>query len=411
MGDRPRTALFVTYGGGHVNMMIPVLQKLRERADLRCVTLGLTTAGAALKNQGLPSRGFASLIRAEDTHALRWGEKLAAALPAGGAVPREETVAYLGLSYADLVERAGEAEAARAYEEKGRQAFLPLGPLRRLLDEIRPDAVVATISPRAEEAALRVAGERGIPSLCLVDLFARTALQRASAPGYGTRVAVISQGVGRWLVSSGRPENEIAVTGNPAFDHLVSSRWGEAGRALRAARGWGEQRVILWASQVEPAVDPFSGNRGNPRAPAEIEEALRGITARAGWRLVVRPHPNEPPRRPDGRPNVDYSDPRESLPALLAAVDAVVIMTSTVGLEARFMGKPVISVDRSVFTKDTPFSEEGISQGVANLADLGGALETALATPPKPLAGFPPVGRATEAVVNELNQRLGKEVS
>lgn len=408
MVDRPRTALFVTYGGGHVNMMIPVLQKLRERADLRCVPLGLTTAGAALKKEGIPSRGFASLIRSEDTHALRWGEKLAAAMHAGGNVPREETIAYLGLSFADLVDRVGEAEAARAYKEKGRMAFLPLGPLRRLMDEIRPDVVVSTISPRAEEAALRVTGERGIPSLCLVDLFGKTELTRAATPGYGTRVAVLSHGVGHRLAACGRPEKEIVVTGNPAFDHLIPLRWEAAGRALRAARGWDGRRVILWASQEEPAIDPFSGARGDPCLPLEIEHALEALTARhRGWRLVVRQHPNQPPRQKLASPNVDLSDSREPLPALLAAVDAVVIMTSTVGLEARMMGKPVVSIDLSVFSKDIPFAEEGLSEGVTDLSNLEGALERAFAASPGPVAGFPATGTAVESVVRTIDMLLG----
>lgn len=407
MGDRSRTALFVSYGGGHVNMIIPVLKKIRGRSDLQCVSLGLTTAGAALENQGLPHRGFASLLRSTDTNALRWGERLAAALPAGGTVPREETVAYLGLSYADLVERVGEAEAARAYEEKGRQAFLPLGPLRRLLDEIRPDAVVATISPRAEEAALRVAGERGVPSLCLVDLFARPALRRASPPGYGSRVGVISQGVRSWLINAGRPAAEIVVTGNPAFDHLASPTWGRVGQDVRAKRGWSDQRVILWASQTESARNPYSGALGDPSVPARIEETLRGIVSRRrNWRLVVRPHPNEP-RRP-GAPGAEMSGPEDPLHPLLAAVDAVVIMTSTVGLEARLMGKPVVSVDLSVFSKDTPFAEEGLSEGITDLSNLENALEKALASSPGRLKGFPPPGTATDAVVGNLEDLLAK---
>lgn len=406
MAERLRTVLFVAYGGGHVNMLVPVLTRLKERPDLRCVTLALTTAGAVLNRHGLPHRGFLSLVRPGDEPALDKGRQLASALVENPLVPAGETAAYLGLSYMDMEARLGKSQAARVYAETGRQSFLPLGPLRRLFDEVSPDLVVATISPRAEEAALRVAAERDIPSLCLVDLFARPALRRALAPGYGTRVAVISEGVRRWLIAGGRPASEILVLGNPAFDHLASPTWATVGREVRARRGWGDDRVILWASQREAAKNPYSGISGDPALPEKIEEALRTAVARhSHWRLVVRPHPNEPARGPS--PGVELSGPGDPLYPLLAAVDAVVIMTSTVGLEARLMGKPVVSVDVSVFSNDTPFAEEGISQGITDLAHLEIAVESALASAPAPLDGFAPPGRATDAVIGEIDALLG----
>ena len=66
-----RRALFVTYGGGHVNMVIPVARELARRGGWRVDILGLTTAGAVLRDAGLPSLGFRDLVRPEDAGALR----------------------------------------------------------------------------------------------------------------------------------------------------------------------------------------------------------------------------------------------------------------------------------------------------------------------------------------------------
>lgn len=389
-------------------MIIPLLKNLGRRSDVQCVTLGLTTAGAQLAAHGFQSRGFASLVRPiEDRQAVIHGERLAKALPENGAISHEESVAYLGLSYADLEQRLGAREAAEAFAKKGRQAFMPLGPMRRLFDEVEPDLVVTTISPRAEEAALAVARERGIRSLCLVDLFARPSLRRAAQPGYGTRVCVISEDVRRWLLSAGRRDDEVVVTGNPAFDHLARPELVEAGRALRRLRGWNGRKVILWASQVEPEYNAFSGNTGNPELPALIEQALLKLMSHhQDWQLVIRPHPNETPRRADRLLPAELSDQDDNLHELLAAVDLVVIMTSTVGLEARLLGRPVISVDLSIFSADTPFAEAGFSRGIVDLRHLESAIESGLAEDARLPEGVPAPGGATKAVLTEIDNLL-----
>lgn len=403
--SKPATILFVAYGGGHVNMILPVVSRLREQRTHRCVTLGLTTAGPVFHRHGERSRGFASIIRPEDEEARVWGKTLMRELPFNGDVPEEESVAYLGLSYQDLEQRMGREAAAQQYGESGRQAFLPLGPLRRLFDDVRPDVVVATTSPRAEEAAIRVSQEREIPSLCITDFFQCRSLERLALPGYGTRVCVISESTKKWFVARGRSRDEIVVTGNPAFDSLVSPVIRKAAQGLRRKKGWEGERVVLWASQVEPSRNPFTGRRGDPTLPRRIEEELRGvISRRRHWRLIVRPHPNENRSKFQTSERVEISPSSDPLHVLLHAVDAVVIMTSTVGLEARLIGKPVVSVDASVFSQDTPFSKVGLSRGVSDLDKLERALESALASPLEIPGGYAAPGNATEAVVAQIEK-------
>jgi hypothetical protein len=50
-----------------------------------------------------------------------------------------------------------------------------------------------------------------------------------------------------------------------------------------------------------------------------------------------------------------------------------------VGLEAALAGRPVVSIDNSIFTPDTQYSAMGVSRGVTNLQDLKIALDEALA--------------------------------
>lgn len=330
-------------------------------------------------------------------------------LSQGGAVDSEESIAYLGLSYADLEERLGTEGAAAEYALKGRQAFLPLGPMRRAYEKYAPDLVVTTISPRAEQAAILVASEMKIPSVCLIDLFARPSLRRASSQGYGTRVCVISDSVKDWLVRAGRHPDEIVVTGNPVFDGLFAGGLQSEAVLLRKKNKWQEKKVILWASQIEPERNPFSGRQGDPALPWLVEARLKEIVKnKDDWHLVIRYHPNQDPPDSRGDEKVTISQRDESLAPLLQAVDLVVTLTSTVGLEARLLKKPLITVDMSVYSEDTPYAKLGFSVGVNDFLELEPTISRLLdgCIDQYSLSELPRAGNATDSVVQQILKLL-----
>lgn len=371
--------LIVAYGGGHVSMLAPLAKALASSAH-RVTFIALTTAHAALEQMGIPHIGFSHLQEAVEADALRWGLELSVSVPNGGPVSSKETVAYLGASFRDLVDEYGEADAKRRFSESGRQAFLPVATMRRVIERIAPDLVIATNSPRAERAAILAAGQLGIPSVCAVDLFALQEVQWIGQPGYATRVCVLNESVRNMFLAHGRKPEEVIVTGNPAFDKLTAPETATAGAQLRQARGWDDgKKTVLWASQIEPERHPFSDLKGDPSLPRLVEKHLREIVAAdENLRLVVRYHPSE---RIDFEPGVrvDYSPVSEPISTLLHAVDAVVVTASTVGLEAALAGRPVVSIDNSIFTPDTQYSATGVSRGVTDLQDLRIALDESLA--------------------------------
>jgi hypothetical protein len=183
--------LMVAYGGGHVAALAPVAREL-QAAGRPFRFLALTTASAHLEQLGIPWLGFKDLPGADSEVVQSYGEMLANELPAGGSVARSESVAYLGLSYADLVARVGVAEAAARYRARGRQSFLPVRLMRETIDAWGCTLVVATNSPRAERAAIEAAGAAGIPSLCLVDSFAMQEVEWIGKAGFADRVCVLN---------------------------------------------------------------------------------------------------------------------------------------------------------------------------------------------------------------------------
>lgn len=387
-----KSVLFVCYGGGHVRMVLPVAKALHEsgRADVR--VLALTTAAPVARAAGLPVVQFKDFVLPGDAAALAHGRQLAARMQ--DVVDMDETVAYLGLSSADLVAEVGAQEAFRRYEKDGRQAFLPRGTLRRILRKLAPDLVVATNSPRAERAAVETARELGIPAVCIVDLFAIDEVRWIGQPGYADRVCVLNEQVRDFLVAAGRAPEEIVVTGNPAFDVLFDPDVRQDGAALRDEEGWQGKRVVLWAEQVEPALHPFDGRPGDGTLP------LRALQALADWVvtyddavLCIRPRPGQQfnldaldsrLRGNDGKIIVTGQD--WPLPPLLHAVDTVVTLTSTVGLEGHLAGARLVQVTGSVFDEAMPLERFGVADAAVPVAGLGEALDRVTRLGRRPLA-------------------------
>ena len=393
-------------------MLLPVFNKLCNQEVYDCDYLALTTAGNVLEGARVPYLGFKDLIEPGDEQALAYGRELVGEASDSMAVPYEEGIAYMGLSFWDLVQRYGAEEADRIYrDEGGRQAFYPITPLRRFLDKKQPDLVVTTNSPRAEQAAIDAATELGITSVCVVDLFAFQEVRWIGQPGFATRVCVLSEFVRQMMVDAGRGEDEVVVTGNPAFDNLSSVRNSNAGQSFRVKKGWrDDEQVVLWASNVEPKVHPFSQIEGDPELPRQVEaQLLQLIQQHNNIRVVFRPHPNDP-YRPDTLPDrAEVSTSAEDLDTLLAAVDCVVVLSSTVGLQAALMGKPLVNIKLSIFSRDAPYDDMGLSIGVDDVVQLNPSILRALAEG-QAGTGLPGTGTATDKVVSVIKTVLDGNV-
>ncbi|MES2943179.1 MAG: UDP-glycosyltransferase [Pseudomonadota bacterium] len=401
--------LFVTYGGGHAQMVMPVAQWFLSHTAFEVQVLALTTAAPIFAKAGIPSLGFRDFVRPdEDAAALAWGERLLDG-NTSTQVSREESLAYLGLSYVDLEQRLGAAEAAEAYARFGRQALRPVGVLRRIIEKLSPSVLLATNSPRAERAAIEAAGLTGTPAVCLVDLFAVDEIAWIGQPAYADRVCVLNQAVAARLLASGRQAQEVCVTGNPAFDELRSAHWVSKGQAMRAEQGWDGLQVVLWASQPEPATHPsVPGKKGDPGLPGRIRQTLeQWALAAPGRVLLLRPHPSEPPMQASGHPQIVNSGRDFELNALLHAVDGVVTMNSTVGLQAHLAGNKVIQVLGSMFDDSVPLARYGMADACDDLSMLPGLL--AGWQSPGKVSGTAPSGSqssATEAVARVVLELL-----
>lgn len=396
-------ALFVSYGGGHIGMVLPVMRELR-RADpsAECLLMALTTGHRRAVQSGERPLGYRDFVHLFDQEAVdRWGRRLLGA-NSSPDVAEAESVTYLGINYLDLIAQYGEDGAAAHYSRDGRYGFLPIHFMRRVFDELRPDVVVATNSPRSEQAAVQVARERGIPCVGMVDLFgldSDTFVLRQVRP---TVTCVIAESVRERLLARGFEPHGVRVTGNPAFDGLLAVRNVEAAREFLARKGWDGLQVVLYAGIWEPVPHPATDVPAGRSFPIAVEGVLREyVRARPHTALVVRYHPGDwfhYPREPDA-PRVHFSvPPAEPIHPLILAATVVVTTNSTVGLEAAVGGRAVVSIENSPSVHHWfSLATLGVSHPSPTHLDLPVTLDRVM-DQPQPMRVFQSDGRAAERV-------------
>lgn len=370
----------VSYGGGHAAALAPVASALAARNRVPCI-LGLTTAKAFFERQALEAIGasdLVSLVPGYET-AMETGWTLSAGRELHPSIRADEAAAYLGIGYTALVKEFGPEDARARFLQLDRQAFRPNDFFARLFERARPACVVATNSPRSERAALEAAREAGIPSLCLVDLYAAFEIDWCGSRDFASKVCVLNETVRQRFIARGADPDRIFVTGNPAFDRI-----GKLDRATRRAAKRVElglapdDRLIVWISQPEPRLHPFSGIVGDPELPRRIERHLASCFATdQRVHMVFRLHPSEHRPYDEHGPRIRYGSSDESLDDLLCAADCVVTCSSTVGLEAALIGTPVVQIMESIFSPDLPLTQMGYALEARDLGHAKGAIEAA----------------------------------
>ncbi|MDB5897399.1 MAG: hypothetical protein JWP41_1001 [Ramlibacter sp.] len=400
-------ALFVTYGGGHVEMCLPVMQALRRQVPgCEVQLLALTTAAAVARRAGEQPLGYLDFCQGgEGARAMQYGQQLIGEQQHPD-VAREESLAYLGLNFLEWVDALGETGARERWAQVGRQGFRPVQLMRRVLQSLRPDVVVATNSPRSEQAAIEAAHSLGIPTLSMVDLFALPGDPYRARSVHADRIAVLSEGTRSNLVDAGVAPQRIVVTGNPAFDSLAGAQAQSAAGGFRAERGWGDQRIVLWAGHMEPE-DAEPRWAGSALGAAVQEHLVAWTLSQRDVCLAIRYHPNEWHRfaAPAPHPRIHWSRPdREPLLPVLAAADLVVVQATTVGAQANAAGKEVLSLSFSPLVQrcGMDYARLGLATAVPDLTALPGLLEQRLASARRGPAAARPQEPAAERVAHEI---------
>lgn len=354
--------LIVTYGGGHVNLLVPIIKKLRSEGKYDLTILGLSVARTVLEREGIAFKTYNDYYDPRlDRDIIPLGEALADRWHTGGlGFSRRDSVIYFGFCMRDLIRMEGEEKAWSIVSETGRQAFSPVHIMERIIDRERPDLLLTGICPRSERAAIEVCRKKKIPSIACHDYLATEKRHHVDSD----IMMVMCEITRRNLVKSGYESKRIIVVGQPAFDDILSkNRLLKKDAILEKLEIPKNRRIVVLATQ--PTKDG-SGISMGERMFKATAEALLSMGDYKRYCLVVKPHPCEGlasykdlSQHYEGRLDCVFTD--TNVRHLIKVSDVMITFYSTVGFESVLMGKPLIQLNVMGHKNPVPLFEYGVS--------------------------------------------------
>lgn len=355
--DMKKKLLFVTYGGGHVNAIMPVVEVVQREGLFEYEILALTSAAKVLEASNFK---YLQLKDFSDDQVVELGLPLANKYHNDGVgISIEETVAYYGSGMRDLILEYGCEKAKVLFEEHGRKAFLPVNTMKKVIKETRADMVICTSSPRAEKAALIAARSLSLPALRIEQLFYAKDLDLPD----GVCFAVLNNMVKKKLISGGIKSELIFITGQPAFDKIRDKKLNTHQiKDFKAKLGLQEsQKVIMWVSP---------GNKDQTKILnklLEIEKKNNDVT------LIIKLHPNETGHYQRGvvaKANSRALVISSYLHELISISDLVITEFSAVGMEAILLDRPLLIANIENVPNHVHYAESGAAIEVNSIDDL-----------------------------------------
>lgn len=397
--------LFLGYGGGHINALIPVIKQFYYLPDYEVCAIGINLAAEALRQNKIACKTLSDYLTEE---ALNIGRPLALKNHNfKSVVSYADSIAYYGFSMQDLINKVGSEMAHQILHIYDRRLFLPVESMKMILQKERPDVVVVTTMHRFEAASILAAKELGIPSVKIEDLVGniiipfpdkiqadteeeynhliekgftpeqlvmKADLENSVIKGYRDsihecynsmrpdRECVISNYVRDNLITKGHKPENICVTGQPAFDILKDYEHIDKERYLLELGLECDKPVLSFMSQ------PLSNRLDILR---NIIDGIRNIP---DLQFIIKLHPNE-----DGNIQRLILDELKYKATIVKDIPAPVItqistltstVSSTTGLEAACLDKDLIYFNFFNEYEVVPYADMGIGIRITKVDEI-----------------------------------------
>lgn len=399
MNKKKFKVLLACYGGGHVQSLIPVASALATDSRFELTVIGFTTARAAFERAGITVSGYTVLEKYID-ESICEGVNEYIEKVSHPDITLDETIAYFRVGIHDLILEYGRNNALKMIGESGRSEFMPVSTFTSYLKELNPDLVVTSTSPRSELALQRAAKSMGITGLAISDLFLQHEAKYLCDDSYAPHITVIAEYVEKFLRSSGCCKSSIHVTGNPAFDSIFTKESKENGYKLRNKINLNSSdKLITWIGT--PAIVSLVGKKFIENK--KIIDYLESFCERnVGYRFAFRPHPNLPVDLPDDLKHGVLLGKNFTIESVLWASDMVVLETSTVGMQAALIGKPVVTIAADDYP---PYAQLNLATDISSLSYLDVALNE-MVLPDLNKLGPAGLGDACQRVIETIENIL-----
>tara|TARA_B100002052_G_scaffold260322_1_gene253452 strand:- start:7670 stop:8863 length:1194 start_codon:yes stop_codon:yes gene_type:complete len=212
----------VAYGGGHFNIILNIYKFLTKHYPYcKLYVFPCTSAIPQCINENINFLSYTNFISKKrlDFYNKKYKKISTQSHNINLGLDFKETLAYIGANIDELTNLYGDKYTNRQLKIYGRHAFIPFNFMKKVLNKIKPDLVVATNSPKTEYASVIAAKSLGIKTLTIDDLFGHSFLPLNSDIVCANSPSSIPN-----LIRSGSLPKNIVVTGNPVFDNLFKLR-------------------------------------------------------------------------------------------------------------------------------------------------------------------------------------------
>tara|TARA_Y100001960_G_C14782785_1_gene888137 strand:- start:4797 stop:6020 length:1224 start_codon:yes stop_codon:yes gene_type:complete len=372
---RKNNLLFVSYGGAHVFILAPLIKKAKE-LGFNVNVASFTTGPDLYNNIGIDCVSAKGFLLETDLDVKKYGQMLLDEMKANGnkVIDEEETIAYLGFSFADLVKSKGSFEKAKDdYTTNGRGSLLPITMMQRIFNKFSPDFVITTNSPRAEKAAQVLAKENGIPSLQIPDLFCNFERYNLIADN----ICVINETAKQNLINLYNVDSKlIKITGNPDFDKFVNMAKEldtDKIKELKEKYDLNAEKYVLWNDQKTIFTGETHSQFENTEeiVKANLEE-IKTKCEQSGYKLLVKCHTSQDEemfRQWCLDNNATFIE-NTNLYDFMKVANIVIGYSSTILVNAYNLGKPVIMLNKTGEKSFLPITDRKAIREVTDLSQL-----------------------------------------
>lgn len=383
--------LFVAYGGGHINMILPIAKQCIFEG-FKVDILGLTGAKLKAESEGIDCLGYKNFVsREEEKIIFNAGENLLNDNhnPDSG-IDEKESLSYLGTNWLENETRYGKEVTQRIYIKAKRHSFLPINFLKKVLTKGNYDLLITTNSPKSERAALIAADHLNIKSIRLEDLFFDDNLQKEIIEMLGndyystigkfrsspTKIFVMCEYTKRIyeeqkdILLLDTSKKDVVVTGQPILEKIHNNSI--KSKIIEQKKDYEE--LILWAHQNDTIDAKEILNL--------LENWLYKYSSRKK-KLAFKFHPleNEVIKKniidqfKTINSNFIVINDEDNICDWISASSLLISQGSTAMLEAFFLKKPTIILDPNSLRRNFPYVLTEISEIVSNADELNSKFE------------------------------------
>lgn len=261
--------------------------------------------------------------------------------------------------------RAIRDEIALLFNKKIPEIISNLEVFSQIVDTIKPDILVIGTGDKATPVAAHVllAKKKGIPVLEIRHGIISSNLP--PNPPWSDKIAVGGDYWKKLYINKiGARENQIVVTGWPKFDSYTGLK--------KLDKQKRESDVILFATQ--PIYTDLN--------LTIIENIGSYVEKHPNTRLIIKPHPTEKSKVysqiAKKYKNVISESFDKPIAELMASSDVVIIVSSTVGLEAALLDKPIICINMTKEEMASMYISSGVAIEVNRVEELIPTIEEVL---------------------------------